>query len=147
MARGTVVGEPVVSQANTEAFEEGYSRTFGDRKPVRGRWIWDEDRGELVPADSYVPPSRAVDAPIIADRIHEGTVSPIDGSDIGSRAKRREHNRRHGVTDASDFSPGWYEGTRKSQRREADKVRREAVARAAYQILEKGTKHPRRPTE
>jgi hypothetical protein len=35
MARGTVVNEPVVSQANTEAFDEGYERVFGKDRVVQ----------------------------------------------------------------------------------------------------------------
>lgn len=45
--------------------------------------------------------------PLYTDRYMEGTVSPVDGSDIGSRAKRREHMRAHGLVDADDFKGEW----------------------------------------
>lgn len=41
------------------------------------------------------------------DRFYEGTQSPVDGSDIGSRAKRREHMKVHGLVDAADFKGEW----------------------------------------
>ena len=122
MARGSVVGEAINSQAATDAYRDNYDRIFGkDHKPQRGHWSFGSaEDGE-----------RAVNAPIFADRIHEGTVSPIDGSDIGSRRKRREHMKAHGVEDATDASPEWREGIKKAQQRNDDLGRREAMERAA----------------
>lgn len=45
--------------------------------------------------------------PLFTDRYMEGVRSPVDGSDIGSRAKRREHMRAHGLVDADDFKQTW----------------------------------------
>jgi hypothetical protein len=129
MARGTVVGEPVVSQANSRAYADNYDRIFGkDHKPERGRWSFGS-------ADTT---ERAANAPIIADRIHEGTVSPIDGSDIGSRRKRREHMKAHGVEDATDASPAWREGIKKQQEREDNQKRRAAMESAARHLYQQG---------
>lgn len=102
MARGTVVNEPVVSQASTEEFRAGYERVFGDRKPVRGRFIYDPEQGKCVPADEYVPPSRAVDGPIMSGRCHENTIAP-DGTDISTRAKRKAWMRATGNVDFDDY--------------------------------------------
>lgn len=41
------------------------------------------------------------------DRYLEGTTSPIDGSDIGSRRKRAEHMKAHGLVDAGDYRGEW----------------------------------------
>lgn len=41
------------------------------------------------------------------DRFYEGARSPVDGSDIGSRAKRREHMTAHGLVDADDYKGQW----------------------------------------
>lgn len=49
------------------------------------------------------------------DRYMEGTASPVDGSDIGSRAKRREHMKIHGLVDADDFKDEW---AKKAEQRE-----------------------------
>lgn len=44
---------------------------------------------------------------VMVDRYMDGTRSPIDGSDIGSRAKRREHMKAHGLVDADDYKGQW----------------------------------------
>lgn len=133
MARGMVVGEQIVSQAQTKAFDEGYERVFGDRKPQRGRWVWDEKAGKLVSADEYVPPERAVDAPILSGRFYENT-STTDGVDIGSRQKHRAYMRDRGLAPADDFSPGYYERVRKQAQEEHRRERRETIARRLYEI-------------
>lgn len=43
----------------------------------------------------------------LLDRHMEGARSPVDGSDIGSRAKRREHMKIHGLVDADDYKNQW----------------------------------------
>lgn len=133
MPRGTVADEPIVSMANSDAFRDGYERTFGDRKPQRGRWVWDAAQGKLVNASEYVAPSRAVDAPILSGRFYEN-VCATDGADIGSRSKRNEYMRARGLADASDYSPGWYENRRGEQKRDANRQRRETLERAAYTL-------------
>lgn len=133
MARGTANNEPVVSQANSKAFDAGYDRVFGaDKKPQRGRWIQDPHTGELVDAADYRPPPEARNAPIISDRIHEGT--RFDGEDVGSRRARREFMARRGVTDASDFSPSWYEGRKSEIERDQDRTRHQDFERAAREV-------------
>lgn len=131
MARGTVVNEPIVSQAQTKAFDEGYERTFGDRKPQRGRWVATPDG--LVPADEYVAPERAADAPILSGRFYEN-VAATDGTDIGSRAKHRAYMKAHGLAPADDFSPAYYERVRKQAQEQHRRERREVIARRMYEI-------------
>jgi hypothetical protein len=123
MARGTVVGEAVVSQANTDAYREAYDRSFGDRKPERGTWVWNREQQRMVPLGEHVPPPRALDAPIIADRIHEGTTFD-DGErvrDLGSRRKRREFLRETGLAEANDYSRSYREQAFKQQQRDHDR--------------------------
>lgn len=128
--RGTVAGEAVVSQAATPEYRDNHSRIFGERKPQRGKWIWDEVQQKLVPADEYHPPRAAKYAPVMVDRFMEGSVA-TDGTDIGSRAKRREYMRREGATDASDYKPGWGERVRSSKEAEARAATQKAVAELA----------------
>ena len=99
MARGMAAGEQIVSQAGTEEFREGFDRTFGDRKPQRGRWVM-TSKG-LVPASEYVPEHFAVDAPILTDRVHEGQKAP-DGTPIDTRRKRAAWMKAADVVDYSD---------------------------------------------
>jgi hypothetical protein len=136
MARGMVVNEAIVSQSSTDEYRAGHERVFGERKPFRGRLIYDTAQGKCVPADEYRAPSRALDAPIIADRIHEGTVFH-DGErlrDIGSRRKRREFLRETGLADATDCSRSWLESQAK-QRERAVEQRIDASAEAAARKL------------
>lgn len=136
MARGTVVGEGVVSQASTEEFREGYERTFGDKKAERGRWVYDEAQQKLVRAEEYQAPERAVDAPILAGRFYEG-VKAVDGEDIGSRAKHRDYMRRHGVTSFSDFGPDYAERQQRKKREEERRSLRTTLERKFHEINDK----------
>lgn len=138
MARGMAVGEQIVSQAATEEFRAGHERTFGERQPgQRGRWVWDAAAGNLVRAEDYRPPARALDAPIIADRIHEGTTFD-DGTrvrDLGSRAKRRAFLREAGLVESSDCSRSWLESQAKRRERAVDQridASAEQAARKLY---------------
>lgn len=136
MARGTVVGESVVSQAATDEYREAHERIFGNKPVQRGRFIYDPRVGKCVPAEEYVPPEEARSAPIMCDRFMEGQTT-ADGIDIGSRAKRRAYMAAHGVADYDD-----YKGVRakKAAEREAkrrgefkpDKQLRETIGRALY---------------
>lgn len=52
--------------------------------------------------------------PVVSDAYMDGARSPIDGSDIGSRAKRKAHMRAHGLVDADDYKGEW---ARKAEQR------------------------------
>jgi len=86
---------------NTKAFDEGYSRIFGDKKPVRGRFIQDET-GKLVPEDEYVPPQRT--GPDILPDITPYR-SMATGEMITSRSRHREHLKRHGLIEVGNENP------------------------------------------
>jgi hypothetical protein len=137
MARGTANNEPVVSQANTQAYRENYPLTG---KVQRGRWIWDALQDCLVSAEQYRPTPRAVDAPIIADRLHEGTAWN-DGErvrDLGSRRKRRAFLRETGAAERSDYGPGWRERTQAQRSRDADRRADGAFDQAARKLYNQG---------
>lgn len=137
MARGMVVGEKIVSQARTKEFEQGYDRIFGDRKPQRGRWIWDAALGKLVSAEDYREPERAADAPIMAGRFYENTCA-TDGTDIGSRRRHKAYMREHGLTTADDYRSTWDKAKeRRETAREGrvpSRARREALERKMYEL-------------
>ena len=133
MARGTANGEPIVSQAQNRAFDEGYDRTFGTERGERGRFVWDEAQKKLVRAEDYVPLERAVNAPILSGRFYENTKA-TDGTDIGSRSKHRRYMSERGLTSSSDFSPRYYEGIKRERERAAKASRRETIARKLYEI-------------
>ena len=115
------------SLPGTAEFRDGFDRVFGDRKPQRGRWVWDEAQQKLVPADEYQPPEAAKNAPLMIDRFMEGAQA-TDGTDIGSRRKRTEYMRRNGVADKSDYGPGYGERVRAARQREVAENTKRAVA-------------------
>lgn len=72
---------------------------------IRGRWIWDESRKDLVPAHEFIRPQmKRADfpAPSIMRDIQEYR-SPIDGKPIGSRSTRREDLK---ANDCVEWEPG-----------------------------------------
>lgn len=125
----------------TIEYEDGYKRTFGDRKPARGRWVYDEAQGKLVPADEYQRPEEARYAPIVTDRHYEGTRA-TDGADIGSRRKRNEYKRRHGLIDADDVGPKYQARVKAERARERDQRIERSVIDAFQNPRPAG---PRRP--
>jgi hypothetical protein len=70
---------------------------------TRRKWV--QIKGELVEVDpaTYVPTERGSGGVrYVSDAWMDGTRSPIDGADIGSRTKLREHMRAHGVIDHAE---------------------------------------------
>lgn len=137
MARGMVNGEVIQSQASTDEYRESHDRTFPTyERGQRGRWIWDASVGKLVRAEDYVPPTRALDAPIITDRIHEGTTFDEGNRvvDIGSRSKRREFMKRTGLEDSGDVSKSWLENQKRERERHLDRVTDRAFDEAARKL-------------
>jgi hypothetical protein len=121
------------------AYDDNYERTFAQREANKGkRWVYrtNPETGECeaieVGAD-YQPEGRGAGAPA-TDLYMDGTRA-TDGTDIGSRMKRREYMRTHGLADADDFKNTWAKAARE---REAsmqgrDATRREDIARALHQ--------------
>lgn len=142
--RGTVVGERVVSQAQTEAWDKGCEQAgIGAPKGERGRFVWDARAGRLVRAEEYVAPaSEDAKLHVFTDRHYEGTVSPVDGSDIGSRRRRRDHMRAHGLVDYDDAKSEARE-KRKDHEKEQDRGRHEALRRAVYEVTERKRRNRR----
>ncbi len=127
MARGIANGEPVVSQAQSKAFDAGYDRIQRtERASERGRFIYDPEIGRCVRADQYQGRPEARSAPFMVDRYMEGA-SSVDGVDIGSRQKRRRFMRERGVADAGDFGPDYSERVKHSDELAAEKQIRAAA--------------------
>ena len=73
---------------STEDFRDGYDRIFGDKKPVRGKWIMRD--GKLIPAEEAQPMAHGLT--IIRDLDQSGQTyqSPVTFDWITSRQKMRE---------------------------------------------------------
>jgi len=76
---------------DNEAFSDNFDKIFGNKKPERGRFIWDKDKRDFVPASEYYAPSESNSAYVMPDI--QPYQSMIDGSMITSRSKHREHLR------------------------------------------------------
>lgn len=116
MARGMAAGEDIVSQASTPAYREGVERIFGDKPVQPGRWYIDPKTGNLLdhPPELELGEGRV---PVFSDLYMDGVRAP-DGTDIGSREKRRAFMQANGVVDAGDYGPGYHERVRKQQERD-----------------------------
>jgi hypothetical protein len=125
--RGMVAGQPIKTTAQTREFDEGFDRTFGERKPHRGRFRYDPERKECVPLDADWD-----DAPRSTGdlgKFQYDNLRATDGTDISSRTKRREYMKANGYADPTDFAPDHAEKVRAQREREQDKQTREVIER------------------
>lgn len=141
--RGSVAGQAIVTQAQTQEYDEGYDRIFGkDRKPERGTFIWCPKAQAMVPVGEEWVETDSERMPVFTDRYMEG-VKALDGTDISSRSKRREYMKSRNLADADDFKGVW---AKAKAEREAfytpgaghDKQRRrDALERAYYEATQR----------
>lgn len=123
-----------------EEYAEGYERTFGERKPTRGRFVYrpNPETGQVeavqVDADWEGAERRA---PVPTEEFVYGNACATDGTPINTRKRHREYLKATGLAMAQDFTETT---AREKAKREAiaqgrlpDKQRREAVGRALYQ--------------
>lgn len=79
---------------------------------MRTTYIQDRETGKFITKEAfnrkYYSNDKAMQSAYVQGNFEE-FISPVDGSIIGGRAKLREHNKKHGVTDARDYSAGYYE--------------------------------------
>lgn len=135
--KGMVAGQAIKTDPLSKEYEENFDRIFKRREAQKGgRWIWDEERQKLVPAEEYRE-RMAIHSSIVTDRFYENTQA-TDGTDIGSRRKHREYMRRNNLTTVDDFK-GHFAAAEKERAAirsgENDrKERREALARAMYHL-------------
>lgn len=69
---------------------------------MRRRYRWSPEAGCLVEIGNETREFGVMVMPDI-----EPFVSPIDQSVVSGRAALREHNKRHGVTNAADYTNEW----------------------------------------
>ena len=102
------------------------------------------DARDLRP-DERPAPQRMARSHVVSDLYMDGTRSPVDGSDIGTRARRREHMRLHGLADFDDYKNAWE--TTEKQRAAPDPTIRADVERAFHDVREKDYVPERAPLE
>lgn len=91
-----------------DKFDQSFSNIFGEfKRPKSGGYIQDPETGKLVPRDEYVRPKENKSAMVMNPL--QDFKSPIDGQIISTRSQLEAHNRKHGVTNSSDYSNGYIE--------------------------------------
>ena len=105
---------------------------------ARRRWVYTEG-GKPLPepievSEDWSNTVRRVD--VVTDLYMDG-VAATDGTDIGSRKKRRAYMQAHGLADADDFKGEWAKADRERQAMRHGnfdtRERKEAIARALTQ--------------
>ncbi len=139
--KGMVAGQPIKTGAQTEAYDEGHSRVFGEAGKERGRWVYTE-KGPVKVSTDWEDPTQRQGPPLTSEaEIHGNSVTSA-GEDISSRRRRREYMKRTGLTDASDYSAPTMEKIQR-QREEvitgeaASRERKEIMGRALYEAKQK----------
>lgn len=137
MSEPTHKSKSAMRTSVTDAYRENYERIHGEKPIQRGKWVWDNVRGELVPAHEYgLKTEPEVRTEISTDRHYEN-IGATDGTDIGSRRKHQEYMKRHGLTLADDFKGEWNKAEQsreKFYRGDFDhNARRDALGRAMYE--------------
>jgi hypothetical protein len=89
-------------------FNESFEKIFGKREGKTGKYVLDPETGKYVPCETMSRESASVNAPMVMKPLQE-FVSPIDRQVISNRAQLAAHNKKHGVTNASDYKDGYVE--------------------------------------
>ena len=109
---------------DNQAFEDGYSRIFGDKKAQPGRYVWDAQAKDFVPCgEDYLPPVHDVRGDIQPYR------SMITGEMIEGRKQHREHLRKHGCIEVGNDAP------KQNAAPKPDNRLKEMIARQVYSKL------------
>lgn len=133
--RGMVAGQAIQSQAQTKEFDEGYERIFGkERKPCRGRFVYDAAAGEVVEKDAEWTDAE-IHAAIGTEELTYGDARATDGTPINTRKRHREYLKSKGLCMASDYSAEYQANEAARRERAEDKERREMVERNVYKIF------------
>lgn len=114
---------------DNEAFDEGYGKIFGHKKPIRGSFVWDPVSHSMIPKDEYFEISNPL-APMVMGDI-QPYKSMATGEMITSRSRHREHLKQHGLIEVGNETK--YISQQKKP--EPPKGLKEAIARQVYNKL------------
>ena len=111
-----------------KAFASNYDAIFGDKKPTRGSFVYDKEKGELVPKEEYYS-STVSNAPMIQADI-AGYKSMVTGEWIGSRSTHRQHLKEHRLVEIGNE-------VKAHTTKQAPRVDREQIRRDIHQSIQK----------
>lgn len=101
----------------SDTYSDKFTEIFGDKKLERGSWVFDKALQKMVPKDEYYGQPQGDEYATIMKPL-DPFVSPIDGKLIDDRSKLRAHNKEHGVTNAADYGPQYFERRQKEMHNE-----------------------------
>jgi hypothetical protein len=111
-----------------KAYGDKYQAIFGESRVKRGSYVYDKEKGELVPKEEYY--SRTVsNAPMIQADI-AGYQSQVTGEWIGSRSTHRQHLKEHRLIEVGNE-------IKAHTTRQAPKVDRESIKRDIHTAMQK----------
>jgi hypothetical protein len=126
----------------TEDFRQNHERIFGERPRTnrRSRTVYPSDGSppyEVSDDWEETVPEMSIKCDLYMDGLRA-----TDGTDISSKAKRREYMNRKGLADTSDFTEHWKKAAVERERvlsGEADsKWRKETIGKMVYEARKQG---------
>lgn len=109
------------------AFEKQFDAIFTNYKPVRGSFVWDSTKGEMVSKDEYYAKKVEVNAPTVLNDIQPYR-SMQTGEMITSRSTHKAHLKQHGLIEIGNEK---MPERRPEPKYDSDNVKR-AIARQLY---------------
>ena len=107
-----------------EKFDTNFTSIFGEfKKPKSRGYVQCPVTKKFIPREEYARPKENGSAMVMAPL--QDFKSPIDGQIISTRAQLAEHNKRHGVTNSSDYSGGYIERKAKARNEAGEKYLKE----------------------
>jgi hypothetical protein len=111
-----------------QKYDQSFDTIFGNKKPTRGSFVYDKEKGELVPKEEYYS-STVSNAPMIQADI-AGYQSQVTGEWIGSRSTHRQHLKEHRLIEVGNE-------IKAHTTRQAPKVDRESIKRDIHTAMQK----------
>jgi capsule polysaccharide modification protein KpsS len=81
---------------DTKVFETNFAGIYGDKKPVRGSFVWCDKQQKLISKEEYYANRAEVNAPMVMNDI-QPYKSMQTGEMIMSRSQHKAHLKQHGL--------------------------------------------------
>jgi hypothetical protein len=109
-------------------YDQSFDTIFGVKKPTRGSFVYDKEKGELVPKEEYYSASVS-NAPFVMNDI-QPYKNMVDGQMITSRSTHREFLKANRLVEIGT-------DVKAHTTRQAPKVDREAIKRDIHTAMQK----------
>lgn len=113
---------------DTQAYESNFDAIYGSKKAVRGSFVWDSVKGEMVSKEEYYANKAEVNAPTVINDIKPYR-SMQTGEMITSRSTHKAHLKQHGLIEIGN--------EKMPERKPENKYNSEEVKRAIARQLYK----------